>query len=290
MKSLLSKLKVERRINRSTGGDVGIFIVLIFFGAFMILPFVYAIVQSIKPLEELFLFPPRFFVRNPTLENFFQLGQLSNNLWVPFSKYVFNSFFITLVTTFFHVILASMAAYPLAKMDLPGKNWIFGIITLALLFNGSVTMLPQYIVMSKLGMINTMSALILPAVGMPLGLFLMKQFMEQISDSMIDAGQIDGASQFRIFWRIIMPNVKPAWLTLTIFSFQAAWNREGLEFIYDESLKVLPTILRQISTSGLARAGVGSAAAVVLMIPPIVTFLIVQSNILETMAHSGIKE
>lgn len=281
--------KRGKKINRSIGGDICIFLVLAIVGIFMALPFVYAIVQSLKPLEEIFLFPPRFFVRNPTFDNFFQLSQLTNNLWVPFSRYIFNSFFITIVSTVFHVIFASMAAYPLAKQNVPGGKIIFAIITMALLFNASVTMLPQYIIMSKMSMINTVWALIIPPIGAPLGLFLMKQFMEQIDKAIIDAGKIDGASTFRVFWNIVMPNVKPAWLTLVIFSFQASWNREGLEFIYDENLKVLPTILKQISSSGMARAGVGSAAAVLLMIPPIVTFLVVQSNVLETMSHSGIK-
>lgn len=281
--------KRGKKINRSIGGDICIFLVLAIVGIFMALPFVYAIVQSLKPLEEIFLFPPRFFVRNPTFDNFFQLSQLTNNLWVPFSRYIFNSFFITIVSTVFHVIFASMAAYPLAKQNVPGGKIIFAIITMALLFNASVTMLPQYIIMSKMSMINTVWALIIPPIGAPLGLFLMKQFMEQIDKAIIEAGKIDGASTFRVFWNIVMPNVKPAWLTLVIFSFQASWNREGLEFIYDENLKVLPTILKQISSSGMARAGVGSAAAVLLMIPPIVTFLVVQSNVLETMSHSGIK-
>jgi ABC-type glycerol-3-phosphate transport system permease component len=144
--------------------------------------------------------------------------------------------------------------------------------------------------MAKLGMINTYWALILPSVAGTLGLFLMRNFMVSLPFSLIESANIDGAGLFRIFWQIVMPNVKPAWLTLLIFTFQGLWNGAGSRFIYTESLKVLPTILGQISSAGIARAGVGSAVAVVMMIPPIITFLLVESNVLETMAHSGIKD
>ena len=255
----------------------------------MILPFVYAILQSFKPLEEIFLFPPRFFVRRPTLDNFYQLFRLTNSLWVPFSRYVMNSGFVTVFGTTLHVIVASMAAFPLAKFRFPGRNLIFYLVTLALLFTPEVTAIPQYIIMARMGMINTIWALLLPPIVMPLGLFLMRQFMLTVPDSLVDAGTIDGAAKFRIYWRIIMPAVKPAWLTLVIFSFQELWNREGLALIYDESLKLLPSALRQIGAGGVGRSGVAAAAAVILLIPPLVTFLVVQSNVIETMTHSGIK-
>ncbi len=278
-----------RRLNRTLFGDAMTFVVLGVLGAFMILPFVYAILQSFKPLEEIFLFPPRFFVRRPTLDNYYQLFRLTNSLWVPFSRYVMNSVFVTLFGTTLHVIFASMAAFPLAKFRFPGRTLIFYLVTLALLFTPEVTAIPQYIIMARLGMINTYWALLLPPIAMPLGLFLMRQFMLTVPDSLVDAAVIDGAAKFRIYWRIIMPAVKPAWLTLVIFSFQGLWNREGLAFIYDESLKMLPSALRQIGTAGIGRAGVGAAAAVILLVPPLITFLIVQSNVMETMTHSGIK-
>lgn len=288
IKNVTSKSK-GKKLNRSIGGNIIIFLMLALVGAFMALPFVYAVVQSLKPLEEIFLFPPRFFVRNPTLSNYSMLGTLTSNLWVPFSRYAFNSIFITLVGTVGHVILASMAAYPLAKKKFPGSNILFQMVVLSLLFTGQVTHIPQYIVMAKLNFINTYSALILPPIAASLGLFLMKQFMSQIPDSLIEAATIDGASQIAVFWKVVMPYVKPAWLTLTIFAFQSIWNKTGMSFIYNENLKVLPTVLKQIAEGGIARAGVGAAASVILMIPPIITFVLVQSNVLETMGHSGIK-
>ena len=283
--------RTGKKISRSYYGDAGIAIVLTLFGAFMILPFVYTIVQSIKPIEELFRFPPRFFVTNPTGENFYMLTQLTNNLWVPFGRYLINSVSITVIGTFLHVVFASMAAFPLAKFRFTGSKVFFEIVVLALLFAGPVTAVPLYVIMARLGFINTYWALILPPIAMPLGLFLMKNFMMQIPDELLEAGKMDGCSVYGMYWRIAMPNVRPAWLTLVIFSFQGIWNSGGIgvTYIYEEALKVLPTVLNQIVASGMARAGVGAAAAVVMLVPPVVTFVIVQSNVLETMAHSGIK-
>lgn len=276
--------------NRSRSGNAVIFTVLTLLGLFMALPLIYAVIQSIKPLEELFIFPPRFYVSHPTFDNFRDLITVSSSLWVPFERYVLNSIFVSAVSTAGHVILASMAAYALAKHKFPGATIIFNIIVLALMFSAPVTALPSYIVMAKLGLINNYLALILPALASPLGLYLMKQFMTQIPEAMLEAARIDGAREFRIFFCVVMPQVKPAWLTLIIFAFQAAWNQTGGSFIYNEELKVLPTILNQISSGGIARAGVASAAAVLLMIPPIATFLITQSNVIETMSHSGMKD
>lgn len=265
-------------------------VVLTVLGAFMALPVVYTVVQAFKPMEELFIFPPRFTVTNPTLKNFRMIGQLTDNLWVPFSRYIFNSVFVSIAGTAGNVFIASMAAYPLAKIDFPGRKLLFKMITVALLFTGGVLGLAQYIIMAKLHMINTYWALILPSVASTMGLFLMKQFMEGISDSLIEAARIDGMNEFQIFWKIVMPNVKPAWLTMIIFAFQGMWGMTGGNVIYKESLKMFPTALAQIQAGGIARAGVAAAASLIMFIPPVVLFLVTQSSIMETMAHAGIKE
>lgn len=284
------RLKKRRTgIARSLGGDICIFLVLALFGAFMLLPFVYAIVQSLKPIEEIFIFPPRFFVINPTLENYQTLSQLTDSLWIPFSRYVVNSVFVTVVGTLLNLLVASMAAFPLAKYRFPGSGWLFRLVVMALLFAGPVTALPQYIVVAKLNLIDTLWAVILPAVGLPLGLFLMKNFMTQIADTMLEAATIDGAGIFRTFVSICMPLVKPSAFTLIIFSFQSLWNSTGGTYIYSEEYKLLPTILNQVATAGISRVGAGSAASVLMMIPPFVLFVILQSRIIETMAFSGIK-
>jgi len=283
-------IKKTKRVNRSTGGNAAVFLMLVILGSFMVLPVVYTVVQAFKPMEELFLFPPRFMVQNPTIKNFKLISQLIDNLWVPFSRYLFNSVFVSAVGTAGNVIIASMAAYPLAKNDFPGKKILFKIVTVALLFSGGVLGLAQYIIMAKLHMINTYWALILPSVATPMGLFLMKQFMEGISTSLLEAARLDGMNEFQIYWHIVMPNVKPAWLTMIIFAFQGMWSMTGGNFIYKENLKMLPTALAQIQSGGIARAGVAAAANLLMFIPPVLMFLITQSSIMETMAHAGIKE
>lgn len=290
MKSLF-RPRVGGRINRSPAGTFFVFLILIVVSAFMMLPFVYSILQSLKPMEELFAFPPRFFVVNPTLENFRQMFRLSNSLWVPFSRYVFNSVFVAVVGTTLYVFIASMAAYALAAGDFKGKKLINEIIVKALLFSSPVLAVMQYFLIAKAHMLNTYWALMLPVLAAPLGVFLMRQFIVQmVPVAILESARIDGAGVFSIFWRIVMPIVKPAYMTLIMFTFQSLWNTAGSNFIYEESYKVLPTVMGQIASGGIARAGVGAASAVLLMIPPIIVFFFTQNQVLETMATSGIKE
>ncbi len=286
----MSKLRTGRMLGRSRGGNIVMFFLLFVSGAFMVLPIVYSILQSLKPLNEINLFPPRFFVTQPTLSNYKKLLSLSANLWVPFSRYVFNSFFISITVTVLSVLISSMCAYPLAKYRFPGSKLIFRIIVLALLFSTQVTYIPQYVLLSRMKMINTYWAMILPPLSGTLGLYLMKQYMTALPDSLLEAAKLDGAGEYRVFWRIVMPNVKPAWLTLVIFSFQSIWNSSNNSYIYKEQLKMLPTVMSQMAASGVARVGVGAAASVVLMIPVILLFIFTQRNIIDTMANSGMKD
>lgn len=287
---MLFRRKKRKKPNHSRVGDFISILILVLLGSFMALPLVLAISNSLKPLEELFVFPPRFFVRNPTLDNFHDVFVLMGSSWVPFSRYIFNTLFITVIGTVGHLLIASICAFALAKHDFPGKKIIFAVIVTALMFSAQVTAIPNYLIMSKLHWLDTYLALIIPAIAKPLGLFLMKQFMEQIPDSLLEAGRIDGASEFTVFLRIGMPQVKPAWLTLIIFCFQDLWNLQGSNYIYSEDLKTLPYALSQISAAGISRAGATAAVAVIMMIVPITIFIISQSNIIETMASSGIKE
>ncbi|NCU25258.1 carbohydrate ABC transporter permease [Candidatus Nomurabacteria bacterium] len=283
--------KAHKKLNRSMGGDLLLYIVLIVFGAVMALPLIYAISNAFKPLDELWLFPPRFFVRNPTLKNFSDLFRIMSNTWVPFSRYIFNTLFVSVVGTAGHIILSSLCAFALAKHDFPGSKILFQIVVLALMFHAAVTVIPNFIIMSYLNWINTYKALIIPAFGSSLGLYLMKQFMEQmIPDSILESAKIDGSSEWRTFWTIVMPMVKPAWLTLIIFSFQSLWNMGTSILIQKEQLKPLNYALQQVLAGGIARAGAGSAATVMMMSLPILIFLFTQSNIVETMSTSGMKE
>ncbi|MBQ3948563.1 MAG: carbohydrate ABC transporter permease [Ruminococcus sp.] len=286
-----AKLKASnRQAGRKIGGTVAIFIFLAFLGLFMVFPIYLTIIMSIKPVEELFVFPPKLYVLRPTLDNFSDMFETLHQNRVPFSRYVFNSIFVTATVTICQCVFASMAAFVLAKCRFPGSKLINSIIVVALLYQSNVIYIMQYMVMTKLRMIDTYLALILPSIASPMGLFLMRQSISQIPDSMIEAAKVDGAGLFRICWQIVMPNQKPALMTLIIFAFQAAWNIQTGTVVFQEQYKTLPTVVTQAASSGMARAGVAMAAAVFLLIPPIIVFMAAQKQVIETMAHSGIKE
>ena len=280
----------NRRAGRKIGGTVMIFLFLLILGAFMVLPIWLMAVNSVKPVNEMFIFPPKWYTLNPTFDNFRDTYRVLGQMWVPFSRYVFNSIFVTVYVTVLQCIFASMAAFCLAKVKFPGSRFINAVIVLALLYNSNVIYLMQYMVMAQLHMINRMSALILPAVASAMGLYLMRQSMTGVPDSMIEAAKVDGASLFTICWRIVIPNQKPALMTMAIFAFQGAWNITGGSVVYDESLKTLPTVIQQAAAAGISRQGVTMAAAVILFIPPVLFFILAQSQVMETMAHSGIKD
>ncbi len=280
----------KRRPNRSILGDFGVWVLLILVAVIMALPLVMAISNSLKPLDELFRFPPTVFPRRPTFDNFSDLTVTMGQSWVPFSRYLLNTVVITLLGTLGHLIIASMAAFVLAKYDFPGGRTFFNIVVVALMFNGYVTAIPNYITISKLHLIDTFWSVVLPAFASPMGLFLMKQFMEGLPTSLIESAKLDGAREFRIFWSIVMPNVKPAWLTLIILSVQGLWNNRASAVIYSEGKKTLVYALQQIQAGGIARTGQAAAVIVVVMIVPLVTFILSQSQVLETMATSGLKD
>jgi len=281
--------KKKKRINRSLGGDIALLLFLAAAGTFSLLPLVLTVNNAFKPLDEIFLFPPRFFVRNPTLSNFSDLANALSSSMVPISRYFFNTIFVTLFGTVGHVIIASMCAYPLAKRNVPGGEFFSKIITYSLLFNPAVTAIPQYLIFNALGLIDSYWVLILPAFAYTLGLFLMRQFMTQIPISLIESAKIDGAGEFRIFWQIVMPLVKPAWLTLIILLFQQLWLTSGSTFVYSEELKMVGYALTQIATAGPARQGTLAAVSLIMILVPVGVFVLSQSQIMDTMAHSGMK-
>lgn len=282
-----------KRLSRSRAGDLLLLIMLALLGSFMVMPLVFVINNAFKPINEILQFPPRFFVRNPTGANFSDLYYLLSNSWVPMSRYMFNTFFIALIGTAGHVLLASLAAYPLAKRRFPGRGILFSIVVLSLMFSATVTQVTNYMTMSWLGMLDTYWAIIIPAIGSSLGLYLMKQFMEQVPDALLEAAQIDGCSEMRIFWSVVMPIVKPAWLTLVIFSFQALWGAgggAGSMYIYSEQMKTLDFALNQILAGGIVRIGPSMAATLLMISVPIVIFVLSQSRVIQTMSTSGMKE
>ncbi len=278
-------------LNRSVGGDLGITIMLTLLGAFMFLPMLYVVMQSLKPLDELWMFPPRFIVMNPTLNNFSDLFVLMNISWVPFSRYIFNTVLVSVAGTAGNLLFASLCAYALAKIKFPGHKWIFKTIRTSLMFHETVTAVTRFTIMSLLLLIDTPLALIIPAWGSTLGLYLMKQFMEtNVNDSVLESSRLDGASEWKTFWVIAMPMVKPAWLTLIIYCFQGLWNAGSSIYIHSEQFKSFNYAIQQITAGGIKRAGASAAAQVIMMMVPIAVFVISQSNIIETMGSSGMKD
>ncbi len=284
------KSQKKKRLNRSKTMDVLLFLALAGFGLFSAWPLIYVASNAFKPLDEIFRFPPQLIVRNPTFQNFSDLFRILNDSWVPVSRYFFNTLFYTAVGTAGHVILASMAAYPLAKYEFPGKKFMFAVVVLSLMFAQEVTQVPNYITISFFGLINTPFALILPAFSASLGLYLLKQFMEQVPMALIESARVDGASEMTILFKVVMPQVKPAILTLVIFSFQGLWSAAGGAFIYSERWKTMTDAISSIVAGGVARAGVAGAASLLMISIPITVFIISQSNVVETMSTSGIKE
>ena len=281
----------KKKLSRSLSGNLLLFMLLLRVAAFMLLPIVYALVTAFKPLDEIFIFPPRMYVKKPTLSNFSQLADILSSSWVPISRYVFNSLFVAVIGIVGHVFLASMAAYPLAKHNFVGKKACNAVVTLSLLFSYSVTYIPSYIVFAKIGWVNTFWPMIAGAWSLSLGLYMMSNFMGQIPMSLLESARLDGCNEFQVWWRIVMPNVKPAWMTIAIFAFNSSWNTAG-STIYSEEMKLMQNVFSNaaVAGSGVARAGAGAAGALILMIPPVTLFLFCQSHILETMTTSGMKE
>ena len=290
----MAKLRTRRHrvvLSRSAGGDAGITVVLTILGVFMFFPMVYAISQAFKPLDELWMYPPRFFVRQPTLKNFSDLFTLMNDSWVPFSRYIFNTVFTTVMGTFGHLFIASMCAYALAKIKFPGGKFVFKTIRSSLMFSSTVGGITSFMIMTALHLVDSYLAIIIPAWGATLGLYLMKQHMDStVPDTVLESARLDGASEIRTYWTIAMPMVKPAWLTLIIFSFQGLWNQGSSIYIYSEQLKSINYAIGQIMAGGIKRSGAASASGVLMMMVPITVFVISQSNIIETMGSSGMKD
>ena len=286
----MQKRAQYRRYTRSRFGNFVIFTFLTVVGLVSVLPMVYCVCTAFKPLEELLIFPPRFFVSRPTWENFTALPTLLGNLHVPLSRYIFNSLFITGVSTALQILAASLAAFVFSKTNVKGRVALFYIVQFSLLYNGYTLAIPQFLIFNWTHIVDTYWVYILPAIPSSMGVFLMKQYMDSsIPGTLIEAAKIDGASLFRIYGSLIMPISKPAWMTLLLFSFQSMWSAVPSGTVYSESLKTLPYVMSSISSGGTARAGSAMAVTVMLMIPPILVYFISQSNVMETMSTVGMK-
>ncbi len=282
--------KNYKNFTRSKFGTFCYFTFIILAGIFSVLPLIYAVVTSLKPLDELLIFPPRFLVQRPTLENYTALPSLLSQLKVPLSRYIFNSSFVSVVTTILYVFLSAMAAFVLAKTKLRCRKVIFVIVQFSLLFNAYTLEVPRYLIYSGMNIIDTYWVYILPHMASTLGVFLMKQYMEgYVPDSLLEAAEIDGSGYFRIFFQIVVPICKPIVLTVVLFGFREIWASIPVGTIFQEELKTLPMITSQITAGGIARSGSAMAISVIMMIPPILVYLISQSNVVESMSSAGIK-
>ena len=278
------------RVSRSKSGDFLMFLFIGTAAVFCALPLVMSIGMSLKPIHELYVFPPTLWPRSLTGDNYKMLFTLLSTGQVAFSRYAFNTVFITVVTTACHVVFASMAAYPLAKGDFPGRKLLHQMVLLALMFVPAIADVINYMTISDLGWLDTYMAAIAPNLATSLGLFLITNYMTTIPNSLLEAAKIDGCTEFRIYSSVIMPICKPAWLTLIIIMFQNIWGQTHTAYIYKESMKTLPYALTQITKGGYIRAGAAQAVGVLMLVVPAVIFVFNQSKILETMASSGIKE
>ena len=278
------------RGNKKTYGDILLMLIIAAMAAFSIIPLIMSVCMSLKPINELFYYPPRILVRNPTLDNFTMLFSLMKTTWVPFWRYAFNTVFITVAATAGNVLLGSMAAYPMAKMKIPLVKLLNSIILLSLMFVPAVNDVANYLTISAFGWLDTYLAVIIPAMGSSLGLFILRNYMTTIPDTLLEAARIDGCSNWKTYWAIIMPMSKPAWLTVVILSFQTLWGQSNSQYINTESLKSLPYALSQITSGGLIRMGAAQAASVLMLSVPAVIFIVNQTKIIDTMATSGIKE
>ncbi len=280
----------KKKLNRSALGNGTTIFILLLLGSFMLLPMVYVVANSIKPPEEFYVFPPKFYAINPTTGNFLDLFDIAANLRVPFTRYLFNTVFTTLIGTVLSVVISLMGAYVLAKHEFPGKKFLNSLIVIALLYTGNVLAVPRYLIIAKFHWIDTAMSILGPMLASTMGIFLLRQFMDRVPDAMIESAHLDGAGEMRICFQMIGPSVKPACITVIIFNFQTLWNSSASNMIFTENKKMLPALLAQISTSGVSRAGATAAGTLIMTIPPLLMFLIFQRKIIETMASSGIKE
>lgn len=278
------------RLNRKAYGDVMMLMLVGLMAAFSFFPLLMAVSMSLKPIHELFYYPPKLLAENPTLDNFRMLLSLMQNTRVSFFRYAFNTVLISVVVTLGHVFLASMAAYPLAKLKIPGIPAINTMVMLSLMFVSAVTDVANYLTVSWLGWLDTYWASIIPAMGASLGLFIMRNYMSTIPDTLLEAARMDGCTDFQLYWRIVMPMARPAWLTVAILMFQQIWSLDNTNYVYDEAKKTLPYALSQITSGAMVRVGAGQAVGVLMMIVPAIVFLVNQTKIIDTMASSGIKE
>ena len=258
-----------------------------------LLPILYIVFTAFKPIGELFAYPPKFITLRPTFDNFRKLFEASENTVFPLSMYLFNSVVSTILVVFLGMAIALSAAYVLSKKRFRGREFIFKMNTLSMMFVATAVSIPRYLVVKEVGLLDSFFANVVPMLALPVGVFLLKQFVDQLPDALVEAAKIDGANDYQIIWKIVLPIVKPAMSTVAILLFQHSWNSMEASnlFINTESLKTFAFYMNSLSNSGNGVAGVGmsAAAALLMFLPNVILFVIMQSKVMSTMAHSGLK-
>ncbi len=274
-------------------GQIKILLFLLPLTVFMALPIVFIVNHAFKPMEELFAFPPTFFVRHPTLDNFTRLVKFSRTSGVPLSRYLFNSLAVTVITVALSLLLTTLSAFALSKIRFRGREMMLKINQLAIMFVATAVLIPRYLVICGLGLIDTVWAHVLPLLAMPVALFLVKQFTDQVPDSLIEAAHLDGANDLQVYWNIVLPIIRPAIATAMVLVFQQVWtNMETSSyFTNDESMKTLTFYMNTLvnANNTVAGQGVAAAASLIMFVPNLVLFILCQSSVMNTMATSGIK-
>ncbi len=258
-----------------------------------ILPIVYIISHAFKSLSELYAYPPRIFASRITLDNFRNLILATSQTGVPFVRYLFNSILSSSLTIVFTILIGSLAAYSFSFLAYRFKKTLFALNQLAIMIVPVAIAVPRFIVMSELGLTNNLLSHIIPLLAMPVGVFLVKQFMDQVPRELYESAKIDGATNWQIYLKIVLPLVKPAIMTIAILAFQASWNNIETSSLYvdDEALKTLPYYFSTLTlgTSAIAAQGMSAVASLIIFVPNIVLFILLQKNVMNTMAYSGIK-
>lgn len=279
--------------DRFQTNQIPMYLVLVPLAIFMALPIVFIINHAFKPIEELFAFPPKFLVENPVLDNFVKLGRQASAGGISISRYIFNSVIVTCSVVVASILMSSMAAFALSKLRFRAKNLLMEINNIAMMFVSVAVIIPRYLLVDHLGMINTYFAHVLPLIAMPVGLFLVKQFTDQVPDALIEAAVVDGAGYFTVYRKIILPMIRPALATVAILSFQSVWNNTETSTMYTnkESMRTLTFYMNTLAsnTNAVAGQGVAAAASLIMFLPNLILFILCQSNVMSTMAHSGIK-
>lgn len=274
-------------------GQLPFLLMVLPIATFMILPLLYIFNHAFKPFDELIEYPPRFFVRRPTFDNLVELFDAATTTGIPVSRYLFNSIIITVSVVLLSIFLSTLTGYALSKMKFHVNKYISQINTIAMMFVGTAVVIPRYIIVENLGLIDNFFVHIIPMIAIPVGLFLVKQFIDQIPNELIEAAKIDGASHFKIYLTIILPLIKPAIATIAILSFQAVWNNADISstYINSDSLKTFAYYMATLSSSSnvVAGAGMSAVATLIMFIPNLVIFIFLQSKVMSTMVHSGIK-